>query len=77
MDFSVTHEGRGGHILCVYKGTQISLCIEMAHGGIFIVSLQDLSPGQYAIVEPQLKSWLVKTGRSDWVFEGLPSRSDA
>src|SRR5262245_42223752 len=63
--FSVTHVGRGGHILCRTADRELQFPIEMTAGGDFSVWLSGsgLSAIQRAPLVEQLRAWLDQTNR--------------
>lgn len=79
--FSVSHQGRGGHLTCTCEAGMISLGIEMEPTGDFSVSLRGaqvrspsgksrrLRKDERPILFDRLRAWLDETERMEWVIE--------
>jgi hypothetical protein len=81
--FSVTHDGRGGTVLCEPPGGDpIRLAVEHVGGGHFCVHLRGavtrrpdgterpLKPADRDRVRSRLRGWLDETGRHGWTIDG-------
>lgn len=81
-EFTVTHQGRGGHVTGRDPSGEVELAIAMESGGQFSVWLRGATfravdgrprkppPAERARLRAALRAWLDATGRDGWTIEG-------
>lgn len=80
LSFSVNHEGRGGMVTCRTDTGQVELALEMAGNGFCVWvrgarvrtlagKHRHLRPAERQLLLDELRAWLDKTQRANWLIE--------